>query len=92
MRRRHLPIPVVGKWLGQVLRGYFAYFNVPGNEKRMEQFYREVRRHWLRALRRRSQRHRLTWKKMRTIAHQYLVFPRQVPKHPYPSERFGVTT
>ena len=92
LRRRHEPIPVIGKWLGQVLRGYFAYFNVPGNEKRMDQFYREVRRHWMHALRRRSQRHRMTWERLTAIARRYLPYPRQVPKHPYPLVRFGAIT
>lgn len=92
LRRRHEPVPVMGKWLGQVVRGYFAYFNVPGNEKRLDQFYREVCRHWLHALRRRSQRHRMTWERLKTIARRYLLYPRQVPKHPYPSVRFDVTT
>ncbi|NYT79557.1 hypothetical protein H0A71_21525 [Alcaligenaceae bacterium] len=26
MRRRHQPVPVVGKWLRTVVRGYFAYY------------------------------------------------------------------
>ena len=42
LRRRHEPIPVIGRWLGQVMRGYFAYFNVPGDEKRLEQFYQHT--------------------------------------------------
>ena len=31
LRRRHLPIPVQGRWLGQVVRGYYAYYSVPTN-------------------------------------------------------------
>ena len=30
-RRMHEPIPLQGKWLGQVVRGYFAYHAVPTN-------------------------------------------------------------
>jgi len=30
-RRRHQPIPEQGKWLAQVVRGYFAYHAVPTN-------------------------------------------------------------
>jgi len=92
LRRRHEPIPVIGRWLGQVMRGYFAYFNVPGNEKRLEQFHREVRRYWMHALRRRSQRHRMTWERLNPITRHYLPYPRQVPKHPFPVARFGVMT
>src|SRR6476620_1393533 len=32
-RRMHEPIPLQGKWLGQVVRGYFAYHAVPTNCK-----------------------------------------------------------
>ena len=34
-RRRHEPIPLQGKWLGQVVRGYFAYHAVPTNTTSM---------------------------------------------------------
>ena len=30
-RRQHLPIPTQGRWLGAVVRGYFAYHAVPTN-------------------------------------------------------------
>ena len=30
-RRMHEPIPAQGKWLAQVVRGYFAYHAVPTN-------------------------------------------------------------
>jgi RNA-directed DNA polymerase len=30
-RRRHQPIPEQGRWIGQVVRGYFAYHAVPTN-------------------------------------------------------------
>jgi hypothetical protein len=32
-RRMHEPIPLQGKWLRQVVRGYFAYHAVPTNGK-----------------------------------------------------------
>ena len=31
VRRRHDPVPVQGRWLAQMLRGYFAYYAVPTN-------------------------------------------------------------
>ena len=31
-RRRHLPIPEQGRWLGSVVRGHYAYYAVPGND------------------------------------------------------------
>lgn len=38
LRRRHLPIPVQGEWLGAVVRGYFAYHAVPLNSQRLQSF------------------------------------------------------
>jgi len=38
MRRRHHPVPVVGKWRTTVVRGYFAYYVVPTNLLRLDGF------------------------------------------------------
>jgi group II intron reverse transcriptase/maturase len=38
MRRRHLPVPVQGRWLASVLRGYYAYYAVPGNSRALSTF------------------------------------------------------
>ena len=46
--------------------------------------------HWLRCLRRRSQRHKLTWRKMMRIAERWLPSPKL--RHPYPDWRFDVMT
>ena len=56
MRRRHQPIPEQGRWLASVLRGHAKYYGVPGNQEALLAFRYWARRHWLRALRRRSQR------------------------------------
>jgi group II intron reverse transcriptase/maturase len=58
MRRRHLPLSVQGRWIQRVVRGYFAYHAVPKNGARLAAFRVEVRRAWVHALRRRSQRSR----------------------------------
>src|SRR6201987_5298842 len=42
-RRMHEPIPLQGKWLRQVVRGYFAYHAVPTNSKSMSTFRHYVR-------------------------------------------------
>jgi group II intron reverse transcriptase/maturase len=34
MRRRHLPVPEQGRWLGSVVRGHLASYAVPGNGRR----------------------------------------------------------
>ncbi len=86
MRGRHLPIPVLGRWLRRVVQGYFNYHAVPGNTVSLNAFRKQVTRHWLHALRRRSQRHRMTWKRFERIVENWIPQPRIM--HPHPNERF----
>jgi RNA-directed DNA polymerase len=90
LRRRHQPIPEQGHWLASVVRGHCAYYAVPGNYRAIETFRSEVSRHWLRALRRRSQRDRLSWERMRRLEARWLPPARIV--HPWPEQRFDVRT
>ena len=85
-RRINDPIEQTGDWLKQVERGYFRYHAVPGNLKRLYAFRREIARHWLSTLRRRSQRSRWTWERFQTLIDRYLPEPEIL--HPYPLERF----
>jgi group II intron reverse transcriptase/maturase len=85
-RAMHSPIPRVGKWLRAVLRGHFNYFGVPSNSDALSHFRYAVVDLWRRALRRRSQRTRITWKRMKQLAAEWLPTPRIV--HPYPDQRF----
>lgn len=87
-RRWHEPIPVQGRWLAQVVRGYFAYHAVPTNYPSLSAFLHHVERLWLRALRRRSQRHRMTWSRFSRITADFLPRPRIL--HPWPEARFCV--
>ena len=70
----YLPLPEQGRWLASVVRGHQAYYAVPGN-------YRAVSiphpgdRHWHQALRRRSQKTRLTWDRMNRIVTRWLPPP-----------------
>jgi RNA-directed DNA polymerase len=89
-RRRHLPLPEQGRWLASVVRGHVAYYAVPGNYRAVARFRTQVTRHWLNALRRRSQRHRLNWTRMNRIATRWL--PPVRIMHPWPTERFYATT
>lgn len=86
MKRRHMPVVVNGKWLNRVVRGYFNYYAVPGNLKILSGFKREVERYWLKSLRRRSQRYRITWDKFKKL--QTLYMPQLRKMHEYPHERF----
>jgi group II intron reverse transcriptase/maturase len=90
MRRRHEPVPKLGRWLGRVMQGYFNYHAVPGNMHRLAGFRSEVSRAWRHALLRRSQRHRMPWARFNRLVRKYLPSCRVV--HPMPSERFQVRT
>jgi RNA-directed DNA polymerase len=89
-RRRHLPIPEQGRWLASVVRGHLAYYAVPGNTDAVAAFRTQATRHWYRALRRRSQRTRLDWKRMDRLATRWL--PPARPLHPFPDARFDART
>ena len=89
-RRRHWPIPEQGRWLASVLRGHFNYYAVPGNIDLITAFRDQIRWHWIQTLRRRSQRHRMTWERYSRIEKKWLPPARIV--HPYPSVRFAART
>lgn len=90
MQRRHLPIPERGRWLASVLRGHYNYYAVPDNSEALGDFHRQIIRHWRRALRRRSQRTRMTWERMLRLAARWLPAPRIL--HPWPNVRFDART
>jgi group II intron reverse transcriptase/maturase len=85
-RRMHERISETGDWLRSAVQGYFNYHAIPGNFKALQTFRREVVRAWLAALRRRSQRDRMTWERFRKIIDRYLPLPRIL--HPWPDVRF----
>jgi group II intron reverse transcriptase/maturase len=87
-QRRHRPIPETGKWLAQVVAGYFAYHAVPTNSPALAAFRYHVLVLWYRQIRRRSQRARIGWAQMAKLADAFLPKPRI--RHPWPSVRFAV--
>jgi RNA-directed DNA polymerase len=88
-QRMHDSIPQQGRWLGQVVRGYFNYHAVPTNTKSLCAFRDHVTDLWRRALQRRSQRDRTTWQRITRLAADFLPAPRIL--HPWPDVRFAVT-
>jgi group II intron reverse transcriptase/maturase len=80
----------VGKWLATVLTGHYRYYGVPGNYDAMAAFRARVTEAWRRALRRLSQRTRMTWTRMRNLADRWL--PRPTITHLHPEKRFAVNT
>ena len=87
-QRRHQPIPELGAWLRQVVGGFFHYHAVPTNSRTLAAFRYHVTLLWHRALRRRSQKDRLSWERMTTLANDWL--PKAAILHPWPSDRFRV--
>jgi RNA-directed DNA polymerase len=88
--RRHTPVHEQGRWLGDVMRGYFQYHAVHTNIRALQTFRRQVERHWLHALRRRGQRDRTDWVRVKTLSERWL--PRPHVSHPWPDERFYART
>jgi RNA-directed DNA polymerase len=89
-RRMHLPIPEQGRWLASVLRGHYQYYAVPENSEALNAFRKGIIRHWLRSLRRRSQRTTVTWERMWRLADRWL--PQTSILHPWPEQRFAAIT
>jgi group II intron reverse transcriptase/maturase len=87
-RRWHESIPSQGRWLRQVVTGWFNYHAVPTNIRALGSFRYHVAGLWLRALRRRSQKDHTTWREMYGIADRWLPKPRIL--HPWPRLRFAV--
>ena len=87
-QRMHDSIPEQGKWLRQVVRGYFAYHAVPTNIRSLAAFQYFVGRLWLQTLRRRSQKDRFAWDRLTHLATEWLPSPRIL--HPWPDARFAV--
>jgi RNA-directed DNA polymerase len=88
--RMHDPIPKQGAYLRSVVAGHTRYYGVPLNSPSIGIFRKEVYRMWLRSLRRRSHKHRLTWERMQRLIAKWI--PTACVCHPYPLKRFGVVT
>lgn len=87
-QRMHEAIPEQGKYLRAVVTGYINYFGVPMNGPAIRAFREAVGRLWCRTLRRRSQKHRITWDRMTRFIKKWI--PPARVCHPYPNQRFDV--
>jgi hypothetical protein len=87
-RRMHWPIQAQGLWLRRVVQGHFNHYAVPGNYDAIRQFRTQLTRHWIRALRRRSQRDRMNWARMNKHVDRWLPPVRII--HPFPNVRLVV--
>jgi len=86
--RMHQSIPEQGKWLKQVITGYFAYHAVPTNSAALVTFRDQIIARWRWVLHRRSQKSALTWTRMTKLANDWLPKPRIL--HLWPNQRFAV--
>jgi RNA-directed DNA polymerase len=86
--RMHQPIPEQGRWLRQVVTGYFNYHAVPTNSRALATFRFLVIDLWRHTLRRRSQKDRTKWDRIIRLANDWLPKPRIL--HPWPDARFAV--
>lgn len=68
------------------MHGYFNYHAVPGNMDSLNSFRTQVIWRWHRALRRRSQRRRLTWVRFLRLVNVWIPSARIL--HPHPNVRF----
>jgi len=85
-RRWHVPVAEVGAWLRSVVQGYFNYHAVPGNMESLNSFRAQVIWRWYRALRRRSQRSRMTQDRFWQLVNCWI--PSAKILHPHPNVRF----
>ena len=88
-KRLHEKPCETGRWLKSVVQGHINYYGVPFNSRSLCQFVHEVRRLWLKSLRRRSQRHQTNWSRFTLLADRWIPKPKIV--HPYPEQRFYAT-
>jgi RNA-directed DNA polymerase len=86
--RMHQPIPEQGRWLAQIVRGFYAYHAVPTNMPALRAFRYYIERLWVRTLRRRSQKDRFAWDRITKLADDFLPKPKVL--HPWPHQRFAV--
>jgi group II intron reverse transcriptase/maturase len=89
-KRMHNPIPEQGAYLRSVVAGHTRYYGVPLNSAAIGAFREKVCGLWFKILKRRSDKHRLTWERMGRLIDRYI--PNAHICHPYPSERLCVRT
>jgi hypothetical protein len=75
-RRMHQPIPEQGRWLTEVIRGFFGCHAVPTDFPPLSAFRDHIRHLWLRALRRLSQKDDFSWERITKLANDFLSHPK----------------
>jgi RNA-directed DNA polymerase len=86
----HDPIAKTGAWVKQMLQGHLNYYAVSGNHPSLWWFCNQVRWLWLKSLKRRSQKARLSWERFLRRVDRF--FPPIKVLHPLPLHRFDAKT
>jgi group II intron reverse transcriptase/maturase len=66
--RMHDPVRQTGQWLKSIMQGYSNYYAVPGNLDSLGVFRDRLIGQWWRTLRRRSQKHPISWTSILALA------------------------
>lgn len=77
-RNRHLRVDQQHGYLSAVLLGHYGYFGITGNNRALGAYWHQVKRIWHVWLRRRSQRHRLTWEGFARLLKRYPLPPPKI--------------
>jgi hypothetical protein len=85
-RRMHDGLVEQVKWIKAVLSGYYNYYAVHDNLPGLVSFRYHVGKMWFKALRRRSQKSKLTWAIFNKDMNPNMPIPKV--RHPYPNVRF----
>ena len=89
-RRMHDSVARTGAWVRQMLKGHLNYYAVPGNDPSLRWFVAEVRRRWLKILKRRSQHAFLHWDEFARMTDCFI--PPMRILHPQPLYRLDART
>jgi group II intron reverse transcriptase/maturase len=84
-KRINWKVGLVGKWLQRVVKGYFNYHAIHDNLDTLGSFRFQLAKRWMKVIRRRSHKARLTWDKFVKVVDKWLPLPKVV--HPYPNQR-----
>ncbi len=88
-KRMHDPVRQTGQWLKSIMQGHSNYYAVPGNLDSLGVFRDRLIGQWWRTLRRRSQKHPISWTRILALADRWLPQPQVL--HPYPAVRFAAS-
>lgn len=86
-RNRHRPLAEQHARLSRAMRGYYAYYGITGNGRRLRWYAHQVERAWYQWLSRRTRSGRVRWDRYRRLLERYpLPRPRIIHRYAATSE------